>query len=140
MPPRINLSKRQPLGWSGGTEVGTSLALLWLLALQPLAEEAKESRGQEQLLQQGSLVAPVGEFLWYPRGELNTPLCLNIKEVSEQCIGQSPITICGSTWDLQRCITNRFLIYTSPNPRVFAWGTSACESTPHPALLLRVCP
>lgn len=34
-------------------------------------------------------MAHVGEFLWYLRGELNTPLCLNIKEVNEQCFGQS---------------------------------------------------
>lgn len=49
----------------------------------------------------------------------------------------SPITIYTSTWNLQRCITNRFLMYTAPNPRLFAWGsTSACGSTLQPALLL----
>lgn len=43
-------------------------------------------------------------------------------------------------WNLQRCITNRCLMYTAPNPRLFAWGTSAWGSTLHPALLLWVCP
>lgn len=91
------MSRPLPLGWGGGTEVDSSFPLLWPLGLQPLEEEAKESGGQEPLLQQGSVVAPVGEFLWFLRGELNSPLCLIIKEVNEQCIGWGPVTIWAST-------------------------------------------
>lgn len=67
----------------------------------------------------------VRDFYGIPEGELSKKLHLyvNIKETfNEQCLGQSPTAICGSswsgsTWSLQKYITKGFLVYTSTSTK-----------------------
>lgn len=54
----------------------------------------------------------LGNFRCTPWGKLSTRLCLSIKKFNDQCIGQSPTVIRGSTGRLQRCGTSQFLTHT----------------------------
>lgn len=49
-------------------------------------------------------------FYCMPWGELDTHLCLNMKRLKEQCIGESPTALSSLTRRPQRCRMSQFLI------------------------------
>ena len=78
----------------------------------------------------------VGNFCGISQGKLKLLLCLNIKEkCNEQCVGEGPTTIHGSTWSLQRHVTSKFLTYTcsSSSPESISMGHLSPPVGPYPS-------